>query len=204
MGPVISNVLRNCASTVLGYSCDRRRPRLLARPNARESRRGGGAWPLVVTGMAAVALGVAGCANVASLNQPLSYYAVPGTGGSLHDAAMWEHDRYGRTAIIDGPCVSMCVMYIWDLGQRDPGRACITSRARFGLHMFRRYDLAKQGARVRLLDPIYAPTLINWANDHGGIGVDYTWMGFEDARRYWRVCTPADWKGGSIAPTDAA
>lgn len=98
-------------------------------------------------------------------------------GGSLRDFEMLAALVRVRQAlvIIDGPCVSACVLFA-DMARQY---VQITRKASFHFHK----DSIEE-------DPPHAPDIARWVNGHGGFPAFasncLTQMPFAEARRFWR------------------
>jgi len=110
-------------------------------------------------------------------------------GGAVTEylAATWE--TRPRTIIVMGDCASACSIAV----DREASRVCLEPSARLGFHRG-----VADGVETDLPLYLYRPQLQRWIRWHGGLPPPrlMLWMDYGQARRFWRACTPADWRDG--------
>ena len=97
-----------------------------------------------------------------------------------------------RRVVIDGPCLSACVIFA-DIARE---RVCVTDRAQFGFHKARLYAVQPAyGGRshyreVSRQDPRHSADIDGWVRRNGGYPHEgYLIMNVREASRIWQRCS---------------
>ena len=107
-------------------------------------------------------------------------------------AALAVRSGSKRLVVIDGPCISACVIFA-DLART---RVCITDRARFGFHKSQRMAVQRlRNGTIRRVDlgrydPPHSSDITYWVRRNGGFPVEgLRVMSAKQATQFWRRCS---------------
>ena len=96
-----------------------------------------------------------------------------------------------RLVVIDGPCISACVIF----ADRARSKVCVTRRARFGFHKARDVAVAplRSGAMLYVelgrSDPPHSRDISHWVKRHGGFPSEgLLVMSARQATQIWQSC----------------